>query len=197
MEAGVIKGRAMLAESLKKIEATGPSKTDHIVISGTRRGRPTLGFACMNCGQEYIFEGAQSMPIDVFAGASKGFTKTHRKCKPSEAGRARFIYTNTWEWFNSWDCGTSSCVIYCVFNNTYPDKLGIPSDSSDLGRCIRLLDVAPNEWRESMHRVADKYPEWRPLVDNWAELEALYREEAPNHTGPTPKTNTRLKELGC
>ena len=71
-------------------------------------------------------------------------------------------------------------------------KHGVPLDPVDFGRCYRLLEVEPS-WRAQLWKVSDVHPEWRPLVDNWAKLEALYEEELP--TGRAPKLFALLNEL--
>lgn len=50
-----------------------------------------------------------------------------------------------------------------------------PYDAADFGRCFGLLEMMP-EWRSKLSRVSDKHPEWRLLIDNWSELETLYKE---------------------
>ncbi len=159
--------------------------TDHVTMGGT-------GVRCLNCGTE------QAVPypcsIAVLEGVGKGFTKDHRGCKPSAAGRARYEYKTPQEWIKSWDTGMSSLTIYSVFTGTHlRDSPGVPSDGADFGRCYRLLKVAPPEWRAELQRVADRFPEWETLVARWADLEALYLEEHP--TGQAPKLYALLREL--
>jgi hypothetical protein len=67
-----------------------------------------------------------------------------------------------------------------------------PHDPSDLGRCVSLLDAAP-ELREHLPSMADVCPEWAALVGAWDELEALYREELPS--GRAPKCYARMRQL--
>lgn len=97
-------------------------------------------------------------------------------------------------WMRNGDTGVSSETIWHVMTGETVRSHGIPWDPSDFGRCYRLLKVMPS-WRGRMPEVADRFPEWRPLVDAWDELTALYEEEAPNHTGPAPKLYARMQEL--
>lgn len=69
-----------------------------------------------------------------------------------------------------------------------------PQDPDDVGRCIRLLDRFP-AWRGHLRKVSEAYDRWRLFVPAWAELEALYREEVPNHEGAAPKLFERLKAI--
>ena len=67
-----------------------------------------------------------------------------------------------------------------------------PQDPSDFGRCVGLLDAAP-ELRPLLDRMSTASPQWKSMVDNWIELEALYREELPS--GSAPKLLSRMYEL--
>ena len=37
------------------------------------------GFSCLRCGAQYVM--SMPCPVDVFLGAGKGFTRTHRGCR--------------------------------------------------------------------------------------------------------------------
>jgi hypothetical protein len=67
-----------------------------------------------------------------------------------------------------------------------------PHDPDDFGRCLGLLEAAP-ELRQHLPLMADVSPEWARLVGAWDELEGLYREERP--TGTAPRLFERLKAL--
>jgi hypothetical protein len=101
-----------------------------------------------------------------------------------------------WDWFMSDDTGISSRVIWSVMTGVdCKDRLyggGYPNDPSDFGRCRRLLQKFPH-WRNRLDEVSDRYPEWKPLVEHWDELNRLYEEEYP--TGVAPKLYDRMKEL--
>jgi hypothetical protein len=49
------------------------------------------------------------------------------------------------------------------------------------------------EWRARLSEVAACYPKWKPLVDHWDEVSALYEEEVAS--GWAPKTYNRMLEL--
>lgn len=90
-------------------------------------------------------------------------------------------------WLLGPDTGVSSRTLCAVMlGQPVTSKLGAmePSDPDDFGRCHRLLTLIP-EWRVRLGEVADAYPRWRGLVDNWDELTALYLEELP--TGKAPR----------
>ncbi len=96
------------------------------------------------------------------------------------------------EWWRSGDTGISSETIMALFSGTERDRPDTPSDPSDFGRCYRLLERIP-EFRPRLQEVADKYPNWQPLVDNWEELRTLYEEEHP--TGLCPKLYKLMQKL--
>ena len=73
-------------------------------------------------------------------------------------------------------------------------RFDVPYDTSDFRRCHLLLELFP-EWRARLPEVAEKFPKWKPLVDAWDELEALYAEEINRKDGTAPKLYARMKEL--
>lgn len=102
-------------------------------------------------------------------------------------------------WWNSDDTGTSSKYLAGVLS----DRRGRggtclegnhPHDPSDLGRCLRMLDAAP-ELRENMPMMSDPIhgPVWNALFAHWNELESLYREELPS--GNAPRCYERMKQI--
>jgi hypothetical protein len=130
--------------------------------------------------------------------AAKRLAKNLRADPPEEA-----------EWAWGLDTGTSSMTIMLCLGTNETARQRIyaacwqrgaaslgspPSDPDDLGRCIRLLDKFP-AWRERLGEVAAKYPAWAPLVSHWRELEALYREELPEHAGRAPRLLARMRGL--
>ena len=90
------------------------------------------------------------------------------------------------------DTGSSSKTIWHVMTgipfNEKNDHADIPWDPSDFGRCHRLLELAP-EWKSQLYKLGNKYPRWRPLVENWDKMTELYLRDLP--TGKS----TELYEL--
>ena len=135
------------------------------------------------------------MPIDmnVWLGALKGFEKSHQHCKDTGRKPTEFDRHN---WAASRDTGVSSFTIYTVMTGVpfpYSDY-DIPYDPADFGRCYRLLKLAP-DFRERLPEVAAKFPIWKPFVEAWDELTALYEEEIQNASGMAPKLYARMKEI--
>jgi hypothetical protein len=73
-------------------------------------------------------------------------------------------------------------------------RMHFPYDPADLGRCIRLMDIEPS-FRVRIQEMRRYSPEWTRLAAHWDELEALYREEVPEHHGSAPRTYARMFEL--
>lgn len=96
-------------------------------------------------------------------------------------------------WVENGDTGVSSLTIFHVLaRRVAPDTVDVPHDPADFGRCARLLKVMPS-WRVRLHEVAAAYPAWKPLVDAWDELTALYEAELP--TGKAPRLYARMRDL--
>lgn len=156
-------------------------------------------FRCLYCGVEEGINGHVS--IDAFSSRANAFDAKHANCEPSEAGRARLEYSDTEGWLASWDTGVSSLTIHHVLSGRSwqagprrpPTYVKHPLDPADFGRCYRLLKVAPPEWRGRLGEVAARYKSWKPLVDHWDELEALYEEEQAS--GQCPKLYERMNAL--
>ncbi|MHC4776936.1 MAG: hypothetical protein ACYTFG_00015 [Planctomycetota bacterium] len=81
-------------------------------------------------------------------------------------------------WPHSFDCGSSSITMWEAFagrrfpwprHNVDPH---IPGDRSDLGRCVRLLELVP-EWDERIAELAE-LDRWPPIVAHWSELMETY-----------------------
>jgi hypothetical protein len=131
------------------------------------------------------------------AGSTKLREMVETQAREKAAGDAEL------EWALGWDTGTSSMTILLVLGSSdearrlvqqKTDRREPPQDPDDLGRCIRLLDRFP-AWRDRLATVASCLPAWAPYVIAWADLERLYREECPEHTGSAPKTYAAMQKL--
>ena len=104
------------------------------------------------------------------------------------------------DWLLSQDTGVSSRTIWAVMMGveTTPQrcitKYDIPYDPSDFGRCFRLLCLFP-EWRKNLHRVAEVFPKWGPIVDHWDEMERLWIEESRSALREAPKLYALMLRL--
>src|SRR5579859_7188134 len=94
-----------------------------------------------------------------------------------------------YEWLAGSDTGMSSRAIlaHMLHNMTIAlmdhSEMAYPRDPSDLGRCIRLLDLEPS-FRDRIKEMSRYSPEWKRLTDHWQELEDLYRKEEPSGKAP-------------
>lgn len=98
------------------------------------------------------------------------------------------------DWLKSGDTGMSSKTIYFVLhpNSTHVEWPSVPYDPDDFGRCYRLLQKFP-EWAARLSEVAVRYPEWTPMVREWAKMTALYERDLP--TGMCKELYDLMTEL--
>lgn len=156
-------------------------------------GKEPVYVHCGKCSHEWPIA-FLPLPIDAFARLAKAACPMCGEAKqvfigplsrPTAEGNAR-------AWLTNGDTGISSETIWSVLTGHPVRRAGVPRDPQDFGRCHRLLKVMP-AWRARLPEVAAKYPEWKPLVDAWDELTALYEEELPK--GRPAKLYDRMKEL--
>jgi hypothetical protein len=158
--------------------------------------RTPIEVHCGKCDHEWAI-GFAPIPIDQFVKVGKSGCPACRSKdvlmgplpKPTDEG-------NVGSWIHNGDTGISSETIWSVLlrrtiarSYWHPD---VPHDPADFGRCYRLLKIMPS-WRGRLPEVAAKYPAWKPLVDAWDELTALYEEELPR--GTAPKLYKRMRQL--
>jgi hypothetical protein len=146
--------------------------------------------------------------LDTGVAASLGATLVVTNKEGSLAWRAEIEGSNKQnlngdlelEWLKGTDTGVSSMTIVSVLSEKHAlladGRLrhggDVPHDPSDFGRCYRLLQLFP-EWKARLGEVAAKYPKWKPLVEAWDQLEALWLEESP--TNNCPKLYERMQAL--
>lgn len=78
-------------------------------------------------------------------------------------------------WIVSGDTGISSVTMwaalmgvpYTSYDGTRADNY--PHDADDFGRCYRLVKSC-GITKEELRKVADVYPYWKPIIDNWEHL---------------------------
>lgn len=105
-------------------------------------------------------------------------------------------------WATFGEQGISSRTIFAVmteaiqYEDVFPRdwaRFNVPHDPSDFRRCYLLLKLIP-EWRERLEEMADDFPKWRPFVDSWDEMTALYEQERENPKGRCPKLYELMKQ---
>lgn len=80
------------------------------------------------------------------------------------------------EWLASDDVGLSSRYMITVLANLgFPMPYGdLPSDSEDLGRCIRMVKACNLE--SEIPRLLEMGDDWKRIAENWDKLKSLYND---------------------
>lgn len=85
------------------------------------------------------------------------------------------------KWLLSGDTGSSSKAICAHMSGAgSSDMCSYPSDPSDLGRCLRLLELVP-EWNARIGEMAQYSPGWAGLITEWLALTELMKNEVGIH----------------
>jgi hypothetical protein len=105
---------------------------------------------------------------------------------------------NMKDWLRNGERGISSETIFEALTGI-PLVSGVwgystPRDPSDFYRCYKLLKAVP-EFRNRIKEVGEQFPHWKPLVENWDELEVLLEEELKRSDDKAPKLYNRIHEL--
>lgn len=79
-------------------------------------------------------------------------------------------------WLLSEDVGVSSKAICAHMLGEPTEDYGYPHDPSDLGRCIRLLQLVP-EWEPRIIEMSKYGPGWAGLAPQWRRIVDLYHSE--------------------
>jgi len=101
------------------------------------------------------------------------------------------------QWQATGRVGVSSATMASIAlgmdQNFYHSYFNPPWDPADLTRCMKLVEFIP-EIRDHFPAIAEKCPEFAPILDNWDELiEMVKREWAAGDRAP--ETYARMKEL--
>lgn len=182
-----------------------PPPEPHVILNANHGGR----YECRHCGGHY--QPTYPLTISMMTATMKAFERDHKHCKrPPEGpvcvycGKSGHIPRECpWmarkqtpsEWLAGPGTGVSSLVICSVLHHGYPHRsppVDVPHDPDDFVRCRRLFELFP-EWRDRFEDVAERHPIWKPFVEHWDELEALYQEE--KHLDVAPKLYAALRAL--
>lgn len=161
-------------------------KADWVVVGGA------VGEVshCTRCGEGLRL--VLPLRIEVFIAATLAFVKAHSLCP--EGKYFEKPVTSPVEWAASRDTGTSSLTIYSAVTGL-PSPRGrydIPYVPHDFGRCYRLLKLFP-AWRGDLAKTILLCKKWKPFVEHWDELTALFEQESPS--GLCPHLYERMKAL--
>ena len=92
------------------------------------------------------------------------------------------------EWIGSHNVGISSKTMWCAIMGVKCRESDTPRDADDFSRCYdlyRFCELTPAD----LQKVANIYPYWRPIIDQWDELCEMYASQ--NYRG----VNERLKAM--
>lgn len=92
------------------------------------------------------------------------------------------------EWIGCHTVGISSRTMWCAIMGVKCREADTPRDADDFSRCYdlyRFSELTPAD----LQKVANIYPYWRPIIDQWDELCEMY--VAKNYSG----VNERLKAM--
>lgn len=78
-------------------------------------------------------------------------------------------------WRRTDQVGASADFMAAKLGNAGIRDYAHPRDPSDFGRCLTLLEAAP-ELREQLPEMSKESAQWAALVANWDELESLFVE---------------------
>jgi len=85
------------------------------------------------------------------------------------------------------DYGESSLTLLAVHCGMDKERPSIPYDPVDFQRCVHLikcLNLNLKQERNLLHTTMKIYPIWKPFVESWGRLMALYIEEKDCETAP-------------
>jgi hypothetical protein len=99
-------------------------------------------------------------------------------------GRRNGLEYNVRKWLETGRRGASSNTMAAYLTGLIPlEEINHPYDPSDFKRCQLLLEAAP-ELREILPKMKKASNEWSALIDNWSNLETLYKEESTKESAP-------------
>jgi hypothetical protein len=151
-------------------------------------GKPGETSYCIRCGEGLRLSLPQR--VEIVTAALNAFVKIHSKCKAGNEYKESVTHPS--EWRAGRDTGTSSLTIYDAVTGNRSGRHDIPYDPADFGRCYRFLKLFP-AFRDELHKTVKLCSRWKPFVEAWDELTALYEEELPS--GRCPKLYDRMKQL--
>lgn len=96
------------------------------------------------------------------------------------------------EWIGCHRVGISSRTMWCAIMGVKCHEADTPRDADDFSRCYDLYkfsELTPAD----LQKVANRYPYWRPIIDQWDELCEMYA--AKNYSGVNERLNAMFDEI--
>jgi hypothetical protein len=123
--------------------------------------------------------------------------------KENGEGKGMDTKTKVLMWLAGEDTGISSKVIaFHMVNIPLTEREfywpNTPSDPSDFGRCLRLIEKIP-EFRPRLWELATISEKWEILVNHWDAIEKSFIDEVGLHwekSKDAPKTYALMTSLG-
>lgn len=107
-------------------------------------------------------------------------------------------YAEVSYWLHGDDTGISSKSLACEFLGMPNTWVLAPADPADLGRCLRLIALAP-EVRACVDSLANRHECWRRAAAVWDAIAASMAEEVGidwSRGQSAPKTYELMKQAG-
>ena len=95
-------------------------------------------------------------------------------------------------WIGCHTVGISSRTMWCAIMGVKCREADVPYDVDDFSRCYDLYkfcELTPAD----LQKVANRYPYWRPIIDQWDELCEMYA--AQNYGGVNERLNAMFDEI--
>lgn len=107
------------------------------------------------------------------------------------------------KWLVMGEVGVSSRTMVAAMAGIVPEMAksphkgmtyDVPHDPDDLRRCVEMAEYC-EVTKEDLEKVTRVFKWWKPFIDAWDELVAMFKEEVPGRYGSAPKTYARIQEL--
>jgi hypothetical protein len=117
---------------------------------------------------------ASRLGASLVACNQAGFDRLNSAAPPRQSSHLpQSISPALLNWYQYGEHGLSSCAMFNVAVGL-PQTLDHPRDASDFGRCVKLVDAAP-EVRNAFSAIAALSQEWFGIIELWVALEKAYR----------------------
>ena len=96
------------------------------------------------------------------------------------------------EWIGCHRVGISSRTMWCAIMGVKCSEADVPGDADDFSRCYdlyRFCELTPAD----LQKVANRYPYWRPIIDQWDDFCEMYA--AKNYSGVNERLNAMFDEI--
>lgn len=144
--------------------------------------------------REHLANGHKLLPLDK---SCEGFDSAGGGCPGHVKAKHVPVAERANQWIVGQDTGMSSIAMWAHMQGVRKFDRSAPLDPSDLGRCLRLLELIP-EWRPRVQELASLGPRWAALTTHWKELEELLAGEVGidwKKGRTAPLTFARMNEI--